>query len=121
FEEGRRGAVRVRDLALQPGQHALAEPFALALPERGVARRTAGHDGGERAVRLREQARAQLRGVAQGQLAALAQAAQEALGHPVERVAALERLEPLAFLRLQRRLQREHVLEQVAEAALPPG
>ena len=46
---------------------------------------------------------------------------EEALGHLVERAAALQGVHPAALLRLLRRLQTQHVLQQVQEAAAGVG
>ena len=97
------------------------EAALLALPEQGEARgaprdealeRLLGHLGepGPRRVVGRDR-----------QLAPVAPLAQEALGHLVEEVAPLEGLDPPALLGLGRRLQAQHVLEQVQEAAAGVG
>ena len=79
-------------LAPQPALHRLVEAALLALPEQREARRAARHEALERLLgHLRAGARAARLGVAHRQLAAVAPLAQEALGHPVEEVAALER------------------------------
>ena len=66
--------------------------------------------------------RARIAAVSQdGQLALRPTLAQEQLGHLVKEIAALERLEALAFLRWQCRLEAQHVLEQVLEAAAGVG
>ena len=61
------------------------------------------------------------RRVADRQLAAVAALAQEALRHLVEERAALQGVEAPALLRLERRLEAQHVLQQVLEAAAGEG
>src|SRR5262249_38672943 len=71
-------------LAVEPGQHHLAEPRPLPLPEEGVAGRAPRDQGVEGQERHLLEPRAPLGRARHGQLAPLAPLAEEALGHLVE-------------------------------------
>ena len=113
-----RGAFGELRFALEPLGEPVAEARALPLPQQGESRRAAGHQRGQRLVGHLHQAPARLRVIAHGQLAAVAPLPQEALGHAVEQAAPLQRLQAPPLLRLEDRVQADHVLEEITEAAL---
>ena len=101
--------------------HRLVEPALLALPQQREAGRAAGHEALERLLRHLGEARARPLRAPHRQLAAVPELAEVALGHPVEEVAALERVDPPALLGLGRRLEAQDVLQEVEEAAARVG
>src|SRR5437762_247432 len=117
LEVGGHGLAPALHLAVEPVAHRGLEARALLRPEGGEARGILLHERIQLRVREPLQAPPALRRVAQGELAAIALRAQELLRDLVEDAASLEGIEAPPLLRLLRRLQAQHALQEVLEAA----